>query len=230
MDFINEQALFVITGYSYPTIEDFISSYKSSSNCSKIMELFDLMDIPMKINGKEIPKDKSPIAVFYHADKDHQIRFNRIMQQLEIATKCFNSDIDYLEDVICTFAQLRLHDIKEFNINFMLNYNKGLEKLCFFNKNISNKLGIFKFNTGFEISLPVNLIKDFGCNCLYDISKVNTENEDEHIYEIAACYNYIFKTDIANSEERLQELKSICNKIRLVYQHYLETSEEIIKL
>ncbi len=233
MNFINKQALFILTGYNYPSVDDFKTAAKASVNCSEILNDFDAKQIEnIKINGSPIPKSiLAPLIVYYHKNKTHQIRFNRLVKQLEIATKIYEEEKDYLANIVQTFAQLKLQDIHSLEINFMVYCDKGDDRLCFFNQQINEKLNIFNFNKGFEISLPVDLSDKFGCNAGYTIAKTEEDdNDNKHVYVIEARYSFPFKTDNADSEGRVKELKEFVQKIPPIYEHYNKTCEEIVKL
>lgn len=233
MNFDNKQALFILTGYNYPSVDEFKKLASASVNCSEILKDFEEKEIfNLKINGNPVPKNTlAPLVVFYHKDKTHQIRFNRLMKQLEIATKIYEDEKDYLANIVQTFAQLKLQDIHSLEINFMVHCDKGEDRLCFFNKQINEKLNIFNFNEGFEIYLPVNLSDTFGCNAVYTIAKEEEiDNKNEHVYVIEARYSFPFKTDNADSEERVKELKDFVQKIPSIHEHYNKTCEEIVKL
>lgn len=233
MNFDNKQVLFILTGYNYPSVDNFMSAADASVNCSEILKDFEAKEIDsIKINGNPIPKNiLAPLAVFYHKNKTHQIRFNRLMRQLEIATKIYEDEKDYLANIVQTFAQLKLQDIHSLEINFMVYCDKGKDRLCFFNQQINENLNIFNFNKGFIISLPVNLSDPFGCNAVYTIAKdEENNNKNEHVYVIEARYSFPFKTDNADSEERVKELKDFVQKIPYINDHYNKTCEEIAKL
>lgn len=233
MNFINKQALFILTGYNYPSVDDFTTAAESSVNCSEILKGFDkIKSDNIKINGRYIAKDKPvPLALFYHKSKDHQIRFNRLIRQLDIATRNYEEEKDYLANIVQTFAQLKLQDIHSLEINFMVYCDKGDDRLCFFNQQINEKLNIFNFNKGFEISLPLDLSDKFGCNAGYTIAKTEEDdNDNKHVYVIEARYSFPFKNDNADSEGRVKELKEFVQKIPPIYEHYNKTCEEIVKL
>lgn len=233
MDFTNKQALFILTGYNYNSVEEFENKLSDSTNCSNILKDFESKKISnVKINGIPIPKStQTPIIAFYHKNKYHQIRFNNFQKQLEIATKIYEDNNDYLSNILLTFAQLKLQELRSLEVNFMVFYDKGNDRLCFFNEQINDKLNIFSFNEGFHISLPIDMTNQFGCKAEYIITKPEyNEYKNKHIYVIEAKYSFPFNTDIANTQGRVGELEDAINKIPSVYEHYIKTCEEIIKL
>ncbi len=57
MNFINKQALFILTGYNYPSVDDFITKASDSANCSEILNDFEAKQIEnIKINGRSYSK------------------------------------------------------------------------------------------------------------------------------------------------------------------------------
>ncbi|MCX4275831.1 MAG: hypothetical protein OSJ27_08655 [Candidatus Gastranaerophilales bacterium] len=232
MSFVHKQAAFIVTGYNYNTIEDFQKAYKDSKACMDLMIGFSQQPTPkIRINGADIPSDlPSPAIVYGHVNKEHQICYNRLLKQLEILSRNYDNNKDLIKNVLYTFAQLKLQEAKAIGLNFIVHYNKGAEKLHLFNEGIHSKLSDFPNNEGFNVYLPVDLIEKFNCKGAYEITKVNTSDANEHVYQITATYGFEFASDSANSSERIKELEAIVNKISLVYEHYNKICNEIVEL
>ena len=170
------------------------------------------------------------MLVYANGEKEIQLCYNRLTRQMEILTKDYDSNKDFVEKILFTFAQLRLQEAKSVVLSFMLHYNKGENRLCLFNEDIHKKLSDFPNNEGFDVSLPVDLTDEFGCKGIYGIGKVNTKNDNEHIYEIVANYIFNFTSDNADANGRMKELEQAINKSYALYKHYNEICNQIVEL
>ncbi len=234
MSIVYKQEAFIVTGYNYSTIEEFQSAINVSKNCTNLIKDFKRLNttnIKIRINDVPVSNNQSPhMLVYANGEKEIQLCYNKINRQMEILTKDYDNNKDFIEKILFTFAQLRLQEAKSIVLSFMNHYNKGENKLCLFNENIHKKLSDFSNNEGFEVSLPVDLTSEFGCKGIYGVGKVNTKNNNEHIYEIVANYIFNFTSDSADTNGRIQELEQAINKSHALYKHYNEICNQIVEL
>ena len=227
-----EEAVLVVANYRFCDANQFCNELNSSksfkSSNSDFQKVKIKTDIPLPENF--------PIPFAMYKTETMQIRYSAQDARLDILSFDYAKDKDRLKNLLKTLAQFKLQEITAIGVNFNADC-KTKNRLSVLNKKISNEtIKNWSKNTGFNLTIPIELDDYDNCCATYFIGKDDKARSEEekaiapYLYNISVNYNFKIDEDKADTIQRFNKLENIVKSIENLYKDFQEKCKEIIAL
>lgn len=234
MNILNEKAIFVVANYRFLDANNFCDELTKSDSFKE--KYSDFQRIRMQFQSNIPLPPEFPVPVALYRNKNTEIIYSLGDARLDISSFSYAEEKERLKDLLFTLSQFKLQEISAIGIN----YNADCEtdkRLSIFNKSISDDtFSNWSKNSGFVVTLPLNLEDLYGCVATYSIKKVKGETDDSgeivepYIYNISVNYNFKIDEDKADVMKRLTKLKEIVDSVEKLYKDFEKKCSEITQL
>ena len=217
---IEEKIIIVVTNYLYNSVTEF----ENDENCKMYMNNYCLTKVLPNIQTANMPipspilhqlQSALPVATYETPNKDLKVTYNDLDKNISFEISIVNKDyINTIKNVVDSFIDLKISDVKAIGLNFISKFNLGSNKLRILNNNIETYMPDFKKNRTFQLTLLLQLDD---CVATYKIRKLSggDDTNEGRIYQIDS--NFHFDISLGKTQEKINKITSITQNLDKKY-------------